>query len=67
MQIKDGSPFKSTFVLTCSGGAQGYVPSIEAYTIYGGYEVDNTEIAAGEAEKMVSEFLRMLREFREAK
>ena len=67
MQIKDGSPFKSTFVLTCSGGAQGYVPSIEAYTIYGGYEVDNTEIAAGEAEKMVSEFLRMLREFRETK
>ncbi len=67
MQIKDGSPFKSTFVLTCSGGAQGYVPSYEAYTIYGGYEVDNTEIACGEAEKMVAEFLRMLKDFRENK
>ncbi len=64
MQIKDGSPYKSTFVLTCAGGAQGYVPSYEAYTIYGGYEVDNTEIACGEAEKMVDEFLRMLKEFR---
>ena len=64
MQIKDGSPYKSTFVLTCSGGAQGYVPSYEAYTIYGGYEVDNTEIACGEAEKMVAEFLRMLNSFR---
>ena len=61
VQIKEGSPFKTTFILTNAGGALAYVPSIEAYTIYGGYEVDHTEFAPGEGEKMVEEYLKMLK------
>ena len=61
VQIKDGSPYKTTFILTNAGGALAYVPSIEAYTIYGGYEVENTQFAAGEGEKMVDEYIGMLK------
>ncbi len=67
VQIKDGSPFKTTFVLTNTGGALAYVASIEAYTIYGGYEVENTQFAPGEGEKMVEEYLKMLQGLKEAK
>ena len=60
VQVKEGSPYKTTFVLTNSGDALAYVPSIEAYTTYGGYEVENTIFAPGEGEKMVSEYLSIL-------
>ncbi|MBR2387786.1 MAG: hypothetical protein IKB02_10120 [Clostridia bacterium] len=61
VQIKEGSPFKTTFILTNAGGALAYVASIEAYTTYGGYEVENTEFAPGEGEKMVAEYIDMLK------
>ena len=64
MQIKEGSPFLLTFVLTCAGDYGAYMPSYEAMTIYGGYEVDNNQYALGVAEKAVEEFLRLLDELK---
>ena len=62
MQIKEGSPYKATFILTNADGALAYLPSIEAYTVYGGYEVDNTDFAPGEGEKLVEVYLGMLKD-----
>ena len=70
-QIKDGSEFKMTLVLTNSDGAWAYVPSIEVWGNdgygpdgYGGYEINATSFAAGTAEKLVGEYIRMLRELK---
>ena len=63
VQIKNASKklgFDTTFVLTCAGGSLGYVASIEACTIYGGYETYQTDVAPGTAEKLVEEYIRML-------
>ena len=60
MQIKEGSPFNTTFILTGSGGFWAYMPSIEYWNEYGGYEVEDTKFAKGTAEKLVAEFLKML-------
>ncbi len=64
MQVKETSPYKMTFVLTCAGGYWGYVPSEEYYTTFRGYEYDTTEFAMGVAEDVVAEFIRMLKELR---
>ncbi len=65
VQIKEGSPYKATFILTNADGALAYLPSIEAYTIYGGYEVDNCDFAPGEGEKLVAVYLDMLKKHSE--
>ena len=64
VQIKEGSPYKVTFILTNADGALEYLPSIEAYTTYGGYEVDNTNFAPGEGEKLVEVYIDMLNKLR---
>ena len=64
VQIKEASPYKATFILTNTDGALAYLPSIEAYTIYGGYEVDNTDFAPGEGEKLVAVYIDMLNKLR---
>ncbi len=61
MQIKEGSPFKMTFVLTNADGWAAYVPSAEAIP-HGGYEVYTTSYVFGTAERMVEELLGMLKE-----
>ena len=48
-----------TFVLTCAGGAGGYVPAAGAVP-HGGYEVYTTSYEFGTAEKVVTELLAML-------
>ena len=60
MEIKEGSPFNMTFVLTNAGGAGAYIPSALAVP-NGGYEVYTTVDEFGTAERMVSEFLAILR------
>ena len=62
VQIKDGSPFKMTFILTNAWGDLAYIPSYEACTIYGGYETEATYFGVGVAEKLVAEYVRMLKE-----
>ena len=64
VQIKEGSPFKMTLILTNSDGAWAYMPSYEACTEYGGYETEATYFATGVAEKLVAEYLRMLNELK---
>ena len=60
MEIKNGSPFNMTFVITNAGGAGAYVPSALAVP-NGGYEVYTAVDEFGTAERMVSEFLTILR------
>lgn len=61
MEIKSGSPFKMTFVLTNAGGAHAYVPAI-GIVENGGYEVYTTKYVFGTAEMFVSEFLDILKD-----
>ena len=61
VQLKEGSPFEMTFVLTNAWGDFAYMPSYEAWTIYGGYETTATYFDAGVAEKIVEELLGMLK------
>ena len=56
MELKEGSPFKMTFVLTCAGGAGGYVPSANSVP-NGGYEVYTTGYKFGTAEEVVAELI----------
>ena len=59
MQIKDGSPFSTTFVLTCANNSLSYLPSDLAFQ-HGGYAVDVTLFVRGTAEELVTTYLRML-------
>ena len=65
VQIKNGSPFKMTFILTNSDGAFAYMPSYEACTEYGGYETWATYFDTGVAEELVREYLGMLNGLRQ--
>ena len=62
VQLRTASPFKMTFILTNAWGDLAYIPSYEAWTQYGGYELTATYFAEGVAEKLVDEFVRMLNE-----
>ncbi len=61
MELKNGPPFNMTFVLTNAGGAGAYVPSALAVP-NGGYEVYTAVDEFGTAERMVGEFLTILRQ-----
>ena len=59
MEIKDGSPFSTTFVLTCANNNFNYLPSKLAWQ-HGGYEVDAALFQCGTAEELVENYLAML-------
>ena len=59
MEVKEGSPFKMTFVCSCTNGAWSYIAADHAYE-NGGYEVYNCKFVRGTAEKVVGELLKML-------
>ncbi len=59
MEVKDGSPFKMTFVCSCTNGSWSYVAADHAYE-NGGYEVYNCKFVRGTAEAVVEELLRLL-------
>ena len=77
MQIKTGSPFEMTFIITNAGGAGAYVPSEQAVK-NGGYEVytavdefatydkDGNVVTKGTAERMVDKFIEMLNEHKKS-
>jgi len=58
--IRQASPYKTTFVVTCSNSAQGYFPTLEAFA-YGCYESFTTPYARGIAEHTVEEFITLLK------
>jgi hypothetical protein len=57
--IKEGSPFKMTFVSTCTNGYNSYIPSSPTYE-YGGYEFNGTDLAQGSGERLADTFVSML-------
>lgn len=59
MQIKEGSPFSMTFVMSCSNNYYSYLPSEVAFK-HGGYSVDTTLFVRGTAEELVDSYLGML-------
>ena len=67
VQIKDGSPFETTFVITYANGRFAYVPSDDTYdytTADGSvaYEITLSYVNRGAAEDLVAQFLSMLNE-----
>ena len=61
MYIKDNSPCAETFIITCSEGAMGYLPSQLGVEI-GCYEACVTKFEYGTAEKLADDFVNMLKE-----
>jgi neutral ceramidase len=59
MEIKAGSPYKYTFVITHCNGSSGYLPPAELYK-EGGYEIQSTRFEIGSADMVIRKALRML-------
>jgi hypothetical protein len=59
MEIKSGSPFKNTFIITHCNGNSGYLPPAELYK-EGGYEITSTRFEIGSSDMVVRKALRML-------
>ena len=67
IQIKDGSPFETTFVITYANGRFAYIPSDEVWdyaTADGSvaYEITLGYVNRGAGEVLVEQFLSMLKE-----
>lgn len=58
--IRDNSPYKMTFVVSCANDADSYIPSAYGY-IHGGYEADNCWFAPGTGEVFANIYVEMLR------
>lgn len=65
MYIKENSPCPETFIITCSEGAKGYLPSQRGVEI-GTYESCVTEFEYGTAEKLADDFVNMLKDMQSA-
>ena len=59
MEIKKGSPFKHTFIITHCNGSSGYLAPAELYK-EGGYEISATRFEIGSSDMVVKKALRML-------
>ena len=59
MDIKSGSPYDTTFIISMQNGSDGYIPTKPAYD-YGCYESHTGKYAPGTAELLVEEFVGML-------
>ena len=60
MQVKDGSPFKMTFMCAYTNGSYGYVPSTDVYD-NGGYEVYTTRFVKGTGDDVAVKLVEMLK------
>ena len=60
MFVKDNSPTKMTFVLTCAGGAYAYVPSTFS-SKNGGYDAYKTNFEYGTGDEVAAELVEMLK------
>ena len=63
MQIKAGSPYAMTFMITCSENHDGYLPSELGWQIRC-YEAQITRYAPGTAEQLAEEYVDMLKEMK---
>lgn len=60
MDLREKSPCDATFIVTCGEGAKGYLPDTRGFEI-GCYESCVTQFERGTAEKLVDEFVAMLK------
>ena len=60
--IKENSPFSMTIVAELANGGNGYFPSLFAFDVSGGYEVDTTKYVRGTAERLADQYVAMLTE-----
>jgi len=58
-QIKEGSPYDITFVITCSNGHNSYIAADEAFA-FGSYEVHARTFIRGTGEALANELVSML-------
>lgn len=63
MQIKAGSPFRRTFVLTCTNERFAYIPSALGFK-NGGYSADLCRFKPGTGELIAENFIRTLKTMR---
>ena len=62
MYVKENSPAKFTFLMTCANGHIGYVPAEYAYDYDANcYETRSSYLGRGEAEKLAAEMVSMLK------
>jgi hypothetical protein len=61
LAIKEGSPFRNTFVVELCNDSIGYVPTKKAFK-EGSYEVVNSRVQPGGGESLVETALRLLRD-----
>ena len=61
VQVREGSPFKMTFVCSYSNGGFGYVPSAIAFP-HGGYEVFISRFCETTGDDFAAEMVRLLTE-----
>jgi len=59
MEIKSGSPYRHTFIITHCNGSSGYLPPPELYK-EGGYEITATRFEIGSSDMIIKKALRML-------
>jgi len=64
LEIKKRSPYKHTIILTLSNNSIGYVPNAAAFD-HGAYEVEVSEIAKGEGERLVESSIRLLEKMKD--
>ena len=60
-EVRDGSPFKTTYICSLANGSFGYVPSIYAFP-HGSYEVLACSYVPGTGEHISTELIKMLTE-----
>ena len=60
--VKENSPFAITIVAELANGSNGYFPSLFAFDVSGGYEVDTTTYVRGTAERLADQYIAMLTE-----
>ena len=64
MYIKQNSPFKMTFVVSCSNDYNAYMADDMAYD-YDIYEINTRRFCRGVAEQLAENFVQMLRELKQ--
>ena len=61
VHIKENTPFDVTFVISCCNGANGYLPSTDAYD-YGCYESHTGNFTRETGDQLAQEFVSMLKQ-----
>ncbi|MBE6712153.1 MAG: hypothetical protein E7580_01390 [Ruminococcaceae bacterium] len=64
-EVRDGSPFKTTFICSLANGSYGYIASALAFP-HGTYEVNACQYVAGTGEQLAGAMLTMLGECKSA-